>query len=285
MSKPGILVFFGAHPDDESFGPGATLALYALRGVKVFYVSSTRGEVGSVDPELMKGYASVANLRWNELKCAAKVLGLADIIHLGYRDSGVSSSEQNKHPEALAMAPAEQVAARMVKIIRDLKPDVVLTHDAGGGYAHPDHASTHQAVIEAFYAAGDPLRYPEAGPPFKPAKLYFSVRPHGFTRFIIRLMPLFGQDPHHFGRNKDVDMTEMMKADYPVQAVVKPTAQALRIQARATACHASQNEGQSHRNFILFRIAHVFRRKKDYFMREYPPPDRRREKDLFEGIA
>ena len=145
MSKQRTLIFFGAHPDDETFGMGATLALYALRGVKVYCVCSTRGEAGTVDPELMKGYATIGDLRWNELKCAAQVLGLADIIYLGYRDSGMRGSEQNKHPDALAMAPIEEVAGRMVKIIRELKPDVVLTHDAGGGYGHPDHIATHNA--------------------------------------------------------------------------------------------------------------------------------------------
>ncbi len=133
MSKQRTLVFFGAHPDDETFGMGATLALYALRGVKVYCVCSTRGEAGTVDPELMKGYATIGDLRWNELKCAAQVLGLADITYLGYRDSGMQGSEQNKHPDALAMALTEEVTGRMVKIIRELKPDVVLTHDAGGG--------------------------------------------------------------------------------------------------------------------------------------------------------
>jgi LmbE family N-acetylglucosaminyl deacetylase len=84
MSKDKTLVFFGAHPDDETFSLGATLALYVLRGVKVYCVCSTRGEAGTVDPELMKGYATIGDLRWNELKCAAQVLGLTDIIHLAF---------------------------------------------------------------------------------------------------------------------------------------------------------------------------------------------------------
>ena len=138
MNKQKTLIFFGAHPDDETFGMGATLALYALQGVKVYYVCSTRGEAGTVDPELMKGYATIGDLRWNELKYAAQVLGLADIIHLGYRDSGMQGSEQNKYPDTLAMAPIEEVTGRMVKIIRELKPDVMVTHDAGGDYGHPD---------------------------------------------------------------------------------------------------------------------------------------------------
>jgi LmbE family N-acetylglucosaminyl deacetylase len=284
MSKHRTLVFFGAHPDDETFGMGATLALYVLRGVKVYCVCSTRGEVGTVDPELMKGYATIGDLRWNEMKCAAQVLGLADITYLGYRDSGMQGSEQNKHPDALAMAPIEEVAGRMVKIIRELKPDVVLTHDAGGGYWHPDHIATHNATVKAFYAAGDPAQYPEAGPAFRPHKLYFGVRPRRYMRLMVKLMPLFGQDPHHFGRNKDVDFTKTMGVEYPFHAVIRLTKQAREIRIRAAACHASQGGGQPRRGPWLFRINDMFRRQQDYFMREYPPPTRLREKDLFEGL-
>ena len=285
MSKQGILMFFGAHPDDETFGMGATLALYVLRGVKVFYVCSTRGEVGTVAPELMKGYASIGDLRWDELKCAAQALGLADIIYLGYRDSGMPGSEDNKHPDALAMAPVEQVAGRIVKIIRELKPDVVVTHDAGRGYIHPDHIATHNATVKAFYAAGDSSQYPEAGPAFQPRKLYFGVRPFGFMRLMIKLMPLFGQDPHHFGRNGDIDLTERMKVEYPVHAVIRAGKEAREIRARAVACHASQLGGMPRRGPLLLRVAEALRRKQDCFMREYPPPTRHREKDLFEGVT
>jgi N-acetyl-1-D-myo-inositol-2-amino-2-deoxy-alpha-D-glucopyranoside deacetylase len=285
MNKPGVLVFFGAHPDDESFGPGATLALYALRGVKVVYVCSTRGESGTVDPELMQGYSSIGDLRWDELKKAGRALGLADIIYLGYRDSGVSGSENNNHPDALAMAPVDQIAAKMVKIIREFKPDVVLTHDPGGGYFHPDHTATHKAAVKAFYAASDPQLCPEAGPAFRASRLYFATVHHGFTRLIIKIMPVMGQDPHHFGRNKDIDMTKMMKTDYPVHAVIRPTREALDKQARAISCHVSQLVSAPDTSSLLFKIVNLLHRRKDYFTREYPPPGRPKEQDLFDGIT
>src|SRR4030042_1311696 len=98
MDKSRTLLMTGAHPDDESFGPGSTLAQYAAAGVKVYYVCGTRGEVGEVTPEAMKGYSSIGNLRSDELKCAATVLGLTDVIFLGYRDSGMAGSADNKHP-------------------------------------------------------------------------------------------------------------------------------------------------------------------------------------------
>ena len=286
MSKQKTLVFFGAHPDDESFGVGSTLAQYAASGVKVYCVCSTGGEAGTVDSEHMKGYATIEQLRSAELKCAAQVLGLADVVYLGYRDSGMRGSENNKHPDALAMAPLEEVAGRIVKIIREIKPDVVITHDAGGRYGHPDHIATHNATVKAFYAAGDPTQYTEAGPVFQPRKLYFGVRPRGLTKMMVKLMPLFGQDPHRFGRNKDIDFTRMIDVEYPVHAVIRLSKQAIEIRNKAAACHASQGGGRPRPGpFRILRIIEKLRGQRDYFMRAYPPPTRRhREKDLFEGV-
>jgi N-acetyl-1-D-myo-inositol-2-amino-2-deoxy-alpha-D-glucopyranoside deacetylase/mycothiol S-conjugate amidase len=286
MNKQKTLIFFGAHPDDESFGMGATLALYAISGVRVFYVCSTGGEEGTVDPQFMKGYATAKQLRQAELKSAARELGLAGVIYLGYRDSGMRGSESNKLPDALAMAPLEEVAGRMVKIIRELKPDVVLTHDAGGGYGHPDHIATHDATIKAFYAAGDPAQYPESGPAFQPRKLYFSVRPRGLSKMMVKLMPLFGKDPRHFGRNGDIDLTRIVSVKYPVHAVISLSKQAIMIRNKAATCHASQG-GSQHRPgpFRILQVIEKLEGQKDYFMRDYPAPtSQRREKDLFDGV-
>lgn len=281
------MIFFGAHPDDESFGIGATLARYALAGVKVYYVCSTGGEEGTVDPQYLKGYATIEQLRQAELKCAAKELGLAGVIYLGYRDSGMRGSESNKLPNALAMAPLDEVAGRMVKIMRELKPDVVITHDAGGGYGHPDHIATHDATVKAFYAAGDPAQYPASSAAFQPIKLYFGVRPRGLSRMMVKLMPLFGQDPKHFGRNKDVDLTLMTSVQYPVNAAISLSKQAVEVRNKAAACHASQGGGRTRPG--LFRILRIIEKlggQKDYFMRDYPKPaSRRREKDLFDGVV
>jgi len=281
------LVFFGAHPDDESFGIGATLARYAAAGVRVYYVCSTGGEAGTVDEHHLQGHDTVESLRAEELKCAAEALGLAGVFYLGYRDSGMRGSPDNKHPDSLAMAPPEEAAGRAVKIIREIKPEVVITHDAGGGYGHPDHIATHDLTVKAFQAAGNPGLYPEAGAVFQPGKLYFGVRPLKFMKMMLRLMPLFGQDPHHFGRNKDVDFTKIIGAEYPVHAVIRHDKQAILTRNKAVACHASQIGGGGRRPglFKIFGIIEKLTGSKDYFMRAYPQPTRHREKDLFEGIS
>jgi len=286
MNGQKTLVFFGAHPDDESFGIGSTLAQYAASGVRTYYVCSTAGELGTVEPHLLENYSSIKELREYEMKCAAEVLGLTAVYYLGYRDSGMRGSESNKHPDSMAMASVDEVAGRIVKIMREIKPDVVVTHDSRGGYGHPDHVATHNAVEKAFYAVNDPDQYPEAGPPFQPGKLYFSVRSRRLMKLMVRLMPLFGQDPHHFGRNGDVDLTLMMGEEPQTNAVIRLNRQSVEIRSRAVACHSSQAGGPRRRPglFRMMDLIQKLQRPRDSFRRSYPPPTRHREKDLFEGL-
>jgi N-acetyl-1-D-myo-inositol-2-amino-2-deoxy-alpha-D-glucopyranoside deacetylase/mycothiol S-conjugate amidase len=221
----------------------------------------------------------------DELTRASRILGLTDFYYLGYRDSGMQGAPDNKHPDAMAAAPVDEIASRVVKYIRQIKPDVVITHDEGGGYGHPDHLATHYGVVRAFHAAGDPEQYPDAGQPFPPAKLYFLLHPRRLMRVLIKLMPLFGQDPHHFGRNKDVDLTEITNISYPINAVVKLDKKYVEIRNQAVACHASQSDGRSRP--MMFRVIDLFSKlqgPREYFMRSYPPPTRRKEKDLFRGL-
>jgi N-acetyl-1-D-myo-inositol-2-amino-2-deoxy-alpha-D-glucopyranoside deacetylase len=285
MDTTKKLLLVGAHPDDETFGIGATLAQYAGAGVKVYYACATRGEAGTVDSRHMKGYASIGDMRWAELRCASRVLGLADVVYLGYRDSGMSGSKDNEHPGSLVVAPLDEIAGRIVATIRHFKPDVVITHDSGGGYGHPDHITTHNATVKAFYAADDSKQYPEAGPTFQPSKLYFSVRPRGFVKIVVRLMPIFGQNPRRFGRNKDIDLVRMMEVEYPVNAVVRLSKRAVEVRDKAAACHASQGGGRFRQGpFSLLGMVERFGGQRDCYMRDYPvPTSRHREKDLFEG--
>ena len=97
--KPTILSVL-AHPDDESFGMGGTLAHYANRGVSVHLICATRGEVGEVDPEYLENFESIAERRESELRCAANKLGLSGVHFLDYRDSGMPGSEDNQHPRS-----------------------------------------------------------------------------------------------------------------------------------------------------------------------------------------
>ena len=281
MTKTLLAVL--AHPDDESFGLGGTLALYARRGYDTYLVCATRGEVGSVDEEHLRGYKDIADMRTAELDCAAAHLGLKDVFYLGYRDSGMPGSDDNRHPNAQVNRPVEEVAGRVVKYIRELKPDVVLTFDPIGGYKHPDHIQIHRATVLAFDRADDASFHPEAGAPFQPRALYFQVFPRRFLKWATRLMPLFGQDPAKFGKNKDINLKELADVDFPVHARLDIRSVA-EIKSKAGACHSSQGGGQMRRGLMGF-VTKVFGEHEDY-MRAYPPVGSgfKRLTDLFDGV-
>jgi N-acetyl-1-D-myo-inositol-2-amino-2-deoxy-alpha-D-glucopyranoside deacetylase len=284
MPEPRSLVFVGAHPDDESFGPGGTLARYAANG-SVVYACATRGEVGEAAPEFMTGHASIGDMRWAELLCAAKALGLQDVVHLGYRDSGMPGSPNNQAEGALAAAPLDEVTARVVKVLRDARPQVVITFDPIGGYRHPDHIAIHLAAVKAFYAAGDAAQFPEAGPAYQPQKLYYVVFSQGLLLTASRLLPFFGQDPRRFGANRDIDLVEITRVRFPVHAEVVIDGRARQAKRAASACHRSQLAGGQASG--LFSLAMRLTEGRDSFMRAYPEPrpGERRERDLFEGVT
>ena len=281
MTKTLLAVL--AHPDDESFGLGGTLALYAKRGYDTYLVCATRGEVGSVDEEHLRGYKDIADMRTAELDCAAAHLGLRDVFYLGYRDSGMPGSDDNRHPNAQVNRPVEEVAGRVVKYIRGLKPDVVLTFDPIGGYKHPDHIQIHRATALAFDRADDASFHPEAGAPFQPRALYFQVFPRGFLKWATRLLPLFGKDPAKFGRNGDINLKELAEVDFPVHARLDIRSVS-EVKREAGACHASQG-GVGMRRGLMGFVTKVFGEHEDY-MRAYPPVDTgfTRLRDLFDGI-
>ena len=120
----------------------------------------------------------MAEVREEELRCAAEVLGLKDVYFLDYRDSGMPGSIDNTHPQALAAAPIEEVAKKVALFIRKLKPQVVLTFDPIGGYHHPDHIAIQLATVEAFKLASDPgFVDPDGLLPYHPQRLLFSYHP------------------------------------------------------------------------------------------------------------
>jgi LmbE family N-acetylglucosaminyl deacetylase len=281
MAKTILAVL--AHPDDESFGLGGTLALYARKGYDTYLVCATGGEAGTVDAEHLNGYRDTAELRANELKRAAKILGLKEVFLLGYRDSGMPGTEDNKHPNAQINHSLDEVAGRVVKYIRQLKPDVVLTFDPIGGYKHPDHIHIHKATVLAFEKADDASFHPEAGAPFKPRALYYQVFPRRLLKWAVRIMPLFGKDPTKFGRNQDVNLKELTEVDFPVHVRVDITPVA-EIKREAGAQHASQG-GVGMRQGLMGLVTRLLGEKEDY-MRAYPPVDGnfRRQHDLFDGM-
>jgi LmbE family N-acetylglucosaminyl deacetylase len=271
-----------AHPDDETFGMGGTLALYAHLGVEIHLICTTRGEVGEVEAEKLEGFSSIGEMREHELRCSADVLGLRKVHFLDYRDSGMLGSDENKHPDAFINAPMDNVVKKIAVIIREIKPEVVLTFDPIGGYMHPDHIAVHKATVAAFDLAGDKSFITSQLKAFKPKKLYFYIIPRGFLKLIVRFMPLFGIDPSQFGKNKDINLTAILAEDFPTHAKINYRRYA-NVRDKASACYASQG-GDRKSGYIVAWIIRWFSSTETY-MRGYPQmKDGKIEKDLFSVI-
>lgn len=279
-AQQSLLAIF-AHPDDESFGPGGTLAKYAAAGVEVWLACATDGDAGTIDADMLGRWSTTAQLRAAELCCAAQALGLRGIDWYGYRDSGMAGSADNANPKSLFQAPMTQVIGQIVGSIRKHRPQVVICDNEFGGYGHPDHIKLHNATVEAFRAAADPAQYPAAGAPWTPQRLYFTAFTPGLLKLLVRLMPLVGRNPRKFGRNGDIDLLQVVSWETPVHVRVDVRSH-LATKEAASACHASQRgPQQSLRGIPRFIMQRLMRF--ETFQQGFPAPQpgRAPAKDLF----
>jgi mycothiol S-conjugate amidase len=172
-----------AHPDDESSKGAASTAKYVAEGVDVHVVTCTGGERGSIlnpamdRPDVLE---NISAIRRDEMEAARAILGVRQ-DWLGFVDSGWPEGDPKPPlPEGcFALVPVEEAAEPLVRLIRSFRPHVMTTYDENGGYPHPDHVMCHTVSVAAFEAAGDPDRYPDAGEPWQPLKLYYH---HSFHR-------------------------------------------------------------------------------------------------------
>lgn len=166
-----------AHPDDESSKGAATYAHYVHSGASVMVVSCTGGERGDIqNPGLVEtamAERDMAGLRRIEMARAQAILGF-EHRWLGYEDSGLPDAGEPLPPNCFAHIPLEHSAEPLVKIIREFRPQVMITYDETGGYPHPDHIRTHEISMYAMAAAADPTRYPLAGKPWQIQKVYYD---------------------------------------------------------------------------------------------------------------
>ncbi len=166
-----------AHPDDESSKGAATYAYYVSTGAEVLVVSCTGGERGDVQNEALAERAmadrDMAGLRRIEMERARAALGIQH-RWLGYEDSGLPAEGEALPANVFAEIPLEYSAEPLVRVIRDFRPQVMITYDEGGGYPHPDHIRTHEVSMYAWHAAADSARYPEQGKPWRIAKVYYD---------------------------------------------------------------------------------------------------------------
>ena len=166
MSKRTLLAIF-AHPDDEAFGSGGTLARYAKEGVDVYLICATRGESGKITDPSIDPNTNVGQLREQELKDACAAMRIHEPIFLDYLDSGRQDRVQHGNDQALMNVDELEIEKKLLEHIADIKPDVILGFDPHGIYGHIDHIKMHRATIGAFWSADSVVNA-------APKRLFFS---------------------------------------------------------------------------------------------------------------
>jgi mycothiol S-conjugate amidase len=165
-AKQTILAVF-AHPDDE-IGVGSTLAFYAASGVHTVLACASRGEAATIYCDECATRENLAEVRTHELECACEHLGVAELRWLDWPDGGIRD------------LPRDQAVGQVAALIRELRPRIVVTHPENGLYPHPDHLAVWEITREAFLAAADPERYPEAGPEWAADRFFTRAIPQSF---------------------------------------------------------------------------------------------------------
>jgi len=203
MSDNRRLLLVHAHPDDESIGTGATMAKYVAQGAQVTLVTCTLGDEGEIlVPDLAHLAAhdqdKLAGHRLEELAQAMARLGVTDYRILGgigaYRDSGMIGTAPNDRPDCFWQADLLVAAKHLVKIIRETKPQVLVTYDDFGGYGHPDHIQAHRVATYAASLSAVESFAPELGSAWQISKLYWTAFPVSVIRAGIEALRASGDE-------------------------------------------------------------------------------------------
>lgn len=291
--EPLTFMAVHAHPDDELFGTGGTLARLSKEGVRTVLITSTYGEAGDIfDPTMTEEertytFAHMKEVREKELAAAVAALGVNEQRYLGFRDSGMVGTADNQNPDSYYQATFDEAVKRLVKYIREFKPQVIATYDPWGGYGHPDHVQTHRVTAIAFDAAADKRFYPELElEPWQASKLYYTAISRNMFQRVGQIMREKNIDGPWNNPQMDADEwgtpDELITTDYDVRNYVE--------QKRAAAkAHRTQiapdnfmlvlpedvaRDALGTENYILARTANNISQ----------PPTGQRETDVFEGL-
>ncbi|MGA5765094.1 N-acetyl-1-D-myo-inositol-2-amino-2-deoxy-alpha-D-glucopyranoside deacetylase [Nonomuraea bangladeshensis] len=252
------LLLVHAHPDDESIGTGATMAKYAAEGAHVTLVTCTLGEEGEVIPAELAHLAAdgedrLGPYRVGELAAACAALGVEDHRFLGgpgrWRDSGMMGAATNDHPRAFWRADPDEAAGELVEVIREVRPQVLVTYDANGFYGHPDHIQAHRVARRAFELAAKPDF--GDGEPWQIAKFYHTALPRSVMRRTAEALREAGTgflledvDDMPFGNRDDDVTTEIDARPWLGHKVAAMRAHVTQITVREPWFALSNNIGQ-----------------------------------------
>ena len=178
----GTLLLVHAHPDDEAISTGGVMMKAKADGHRVVLVTGTRGEAGEIyNMDEKATRPRLGEVRTKELETAAKILGVDRLEFLGYRDSGMVGTPENDDPRSFHQAPLDEAAAKLAAILREERPDVVVTYDSDGTYGHPDHIKAHHTTN----AALDVLE--KDG--WRPRKVYYMAIPRSLMEKFMEQVP------------------------------------------------------------------------------------------------
>ena len=274
LDVPRRLLLVHAHPDDETIGTGATMAKYAAEHATVTLVTCTLGEEGEV---LVPGLEHLAadrddglgQHRIGELAAAMEALRVTDHRFLGgpgrWRDSGMMGTPANERPDCFWRADLDEAVAALVAIVREVRPQVVVTYDDNGGYGHPDHIQAHRVTLAAVDAAADPAYAPELGEVWTVDKLYETAIPKSVLQAGIDQLKAAGQvdffgvdsaDELPMGRVDEEVTTEVDASEHLEAKVAAMRAHRTQIAVDGPFFALADNVGQrafGHEHFVLVR--------------------------------
>ena len=266
------ILFVHAHPDDETIGNGATMAKYAADGVHVTLVTCTLGEEGEIILDDHAHHAADQNdtlgqHRAIELANAMAELGVADHRQLGhpgkYRDSGMIGTPDNDDPTCFWRAALLAAAADLVAVVREVRPQVLVTYDDFGGYGHPDHIQAHRVAMYAAVLAAAPSYRPDLGPAWEIAKIYWTAFPKSFIRQGIESLRAAGEttgfaamDPDDipFGVDDELVTTAVNAEDFFEQKMAAMRAHATQISVEDGFFALSNNLGSKALGIEFYRL-------------------------------
>ena len=262
------LVSFHAHPDDESIACGGTMAKAASEGHRVVLVVATRGENGEVPEGFLRPDESLAERRTRETEEAARILGASRVEFLGYLDSGMVGTPENKAPGSFWLADIEEAAGRLAAILAEEQADVLTIYDPNGTYGHPDHVNVHRVGVRAAELADI-------------ERVYEATADRDHMAGLMSQAEELGIDTSDF-ENEDFEFEDFGTPAELITTRVDVT-DFLELKRSAMAAHASQIAETS---FFLAMPAEAFTATwgQEWFVRRGAPPGTE-ESDLFEGLS
>jgi mycothiol S-conjugate amidase len=266
-----------AHPDDEAFGVAGSFRKYCDEGVKTALICATRGEEGEISDPSLATPETLGEVREKELRTAARIMGVEDLTILDYRDGSFSQADER------------EATSRLVCEIRRLRPQVVITFDAQGGYGHPDHIAIHRLTVAAFKEAGDPARYPEqlenGLQPYAPQKLYVVAFSISVLRTVREAMTARGFDYRPGGNAATIPRDQIGASDERITTAIELTDEQFETKIRAMRAHRTQMQPNGTINQLPPEALRAWLGTERFILLEPPgAPGNAAEHDLFAGV-